>query len=1028
MKIMNVNHTRTPILVALLTLIIVSAMSYSSYIGRDFAVRYAPLIDAAMEIKLEATTAHLWFEELMSGDRVVRIEDIWKHIDQSRWYAQAMLEGGENEEGHFVPLQDPILRKNIKQTIEGIDTFRDIALQRWEVQSNSGVGSDIDQRFDKAFEDFIASADNVETALQKAMGEQLQQYKIEQYLLILLIIIIGILIGGILYRYDRQRINDIVLLQNKEENLRITLNSIGDAVIVTDNLGKITRMNPKAINLTGWTETQAIGLDLALVFNIFHAITNEVANNPVAEALKTRRVVELANHTVLLSKTGERFHISDSAAPIFRTKNKSEDILGVILVFQDVTRQYQLREDLENNQQVLLEERAVLRGIINSTPDLIFCKDPEGLYLRCNEAFEHFFDAPESEIKGKTDYDFVPPEMAEFFRNKDKSMLKTNSPQINEEAVIYPDGSEILLETLKTPLKNAAGNTLGILGISRNITQQRQSEDRLRITGQVFDSSNEGIFVTDLDNNIIEINHAFSKITGYCKDEVIGKSPRLLSSGLQSADFYKQLWQAVNTGGSWSGEILNRRKNGETYHQSLSISTIKNEQGEIQKHIAVMADINESKKAQEHIQFLAQHDVLTGLPNRALLTDRLQQAILTAERNSLHVAILYLDLDRFKFVNDSLGHDTGDALLIEVANRLTTKVREEDTVARTGGDEFTILLLSSDAQGAAHVAKNLIDSISEPFKINDHELYVTLSVGISLYPENGDNGQTLRQKADTAMYRAKNSGRGQYQFFTEEMQTEMLRRIELENALRFALERNQFALVYQPQVDISTSKIIGCEALIRWKHSEKGYISPVDFIPIAEETGLINTVGDWVLSTATQQLKQWISRGYPDFVMAVNISGVQFSDPKLVTNIENHLKRHDIPAHNLEIEITESIAMKDIELTLKQLNEISTLGVLISLDDFGTGYSSLSYLKKFPINKLKIDQSFIFDMLKDKDSESIVDTVISLAKSLGLESIAEGVETKEHMDSLKSKGCNQIQGYYFSKPIPAEQFIQLLES
>jgi len=361
-------------------------MSYSSYLGRDFAVRYAPLIDAAMEIKLEATTAHLWFEEIISGDRVVQIEDIWKHIDQSRWYAQAMLDGGENEEGRFVPLQDPILRQSIKQTIKGIDDFQGIAHQRWEEQSKSGIGSDIDQRFDKAFKDFIISADTVETELQKAMKKQLQEYKIEQYLLILLTTLIGILVGGVLYRYDRQRIGHIVLLQNKEENLKITLNSIGDAVIVTDNLGKITRINPKAVELTGWTQKQAKGLDLALVFNIFHTVTNEPANNPVTEALKTRRVVELANHTILLSKTGERFHISDSAAPIFKANNKSEDILGVILVFQNVTHQYQLRENLENNQKILLEERAVLRGIINSTPDLIFCKDPEGLYLRCNEA------------------------------------------------------------------------------------------------------------------------------------------------------------------------------------------------------------------------------------------------------------------------------------------------------------------------------------------------------------------------------------------------------------------------------------------------------------------------------------------------------------------------------------------------------------------------------------------------------------------------------------------------------------------
>lgn len=701
--------------------------------------------------------------------------------------------------------------------------------------------------------------------------------------------------------------------------------------------------------------------------------------------------------------------------------DRNSDSIVFVAITSDITQRRLTEKTLE-------EERSILRNIIDSTPDLIFLKDTEGTYLRCNKAFESFFGSPESNITGKTDFDFVDAETAQFFRDKDSSMMAKGISQINEETVIYPDGHEVLLETLKTPFKNASGQVLGLLGISRDITQQRKSEQDLHIAGKVFESSNEGIIVTDADNNIIKVNPAFSAITGYSAEEIIGKNPRILSSGLQSVEFYQQLWEALHIEGSWTGEIWNRRKNGETFPQWLSISTVKDSEGEIQQYIAMMSDITEAKESQKRIAFLAHHDVLTQLPNRALLSDRIHQALLTAERNSQKVALLFLDLDRFKYINDRLGHSIGDELLIEVTQRLTGHVREEDTVSRTGGDEFTVLLINTDEKGAAHVAQNLIDSISQSFKIEGNELYITLSIGISLYPDNGHDEQILNQKADTAMYRAKHGGRNQYQFFTEEMHTEMVHKIELENHLRFALDRNELELVYQAQVDINTHKIIGCEALLRWNHPKKGYISPVEFIPIAEETGLINSIGDWVLHSTTEQLQQWIMAGYPHFIMAVNLSSLQFSNIDLVTNIQTILKQRNIPENNLEIEITESIAMKDIDLTTTQLHALSDAGILISLDDFGTGYSSLSYLKKFPIDKLKIDQTFIFDMLDDEDDGAIVDAVITLAQSLGLETIAEGVETKEQMEALRMKGCNQIQGYYFSKPIPAEQFSQLLDN
>ena len=402
------------------------------------------------------------------------------------------------------------------------------------------------------------------------------------------------------------------------------------------------------------------------------------------------------------------------------------------------------------------------------------------------------------------------------------------------------------------------------------------------------------------------------------------------------------------------------------------------------------------------------------------------QALISAERHRQKLALLYLDLDRFKFINDSLGHAIGDQLLIKVAERLSQQMREEDTVCRTGGDEFIILLPDTDADGAGHVAQKLVENITTPFEIDGNQLFVTVSIGISIYPDNGEDAESLNKHADTAMYRAKQAGRNQYQFFTAEMHSQIVHKLELEHALRFALARNELSLVYQPLVDIKLNKITGAEALIRWNHPELGSISPLEFIPIAEETGMINPIGQWILHTAIAQCKQWVDAGHRDLLIAINLSAVQFNNPLLVTMINTILHEHQLPADNLELEITESVAMINIDLTIKQLKSLADAGIRLSLDDFGTGYSSLNYLKKFPINKLKIDQSFVFDMLTDEDDEAIVDAVITLARSLGLKTLAEGVETLEHLRVLNNKGCDFMQGYLFSKPVPAEPFFNLL--
>lgn len=441
-----------------------------------------------------------------------------------------------------------------------------------------------------------------------------------------------------------------------------------------------------------------------------------------------------------------------------------------------------------------------------------------------------------------------------------------------------------------------------------------------------------------------------------------------------------------------------------------------------------ISDITERKQTEEHIQWLAHFDLLTGLPNRPLLNDRIKSAISMAQRNHTQLAVLFLDLDHFKNVNDTLGHHAGDQLLIEVAKRLQEVVRDEDTVSRLGGDEFVLLLPSTDAKGAAHVAEKLLWAIAQSYQIEQHELTVTPSIGVALYPGDGEDFEILCRRADIAMYRAKCDGRNNFRFFTAEMQASSARNMQLENALRRALERNQLYLHYQPQMGLRDGRIVGAEALLRWKHPELGVISTAEFIPIAEDSGLILPIGEWVLRNATTQLKRWIDNGMEPMAVAVNLSAVQFHNtglPQLITQI---LEEADLPPEYLELELTEGVAMDDPLAAIAVMDKLHELGIRMSIDDFGTAYSSLSYLKRLQVYKIKIDQSFVRDITIDQEDKAIVDAIISLARSLGLKTIAEGVETEQQLTFLRDRGCHEIQGYYYSKPLPADEFEAFVRS
>lgn len=550
-----------------------------------------------------------------------------------------------------------------------------------------------------------------------------------------------------------------------------------------------------------------------------------------------------------------------------------------------------------------------------------------------------------------------------------------------------------------------------------------QNEESLRLSATVFEHSVEGIVITDPEANIVDVNRAFSEILGYSRDEVMGQTPKLWQSGRHDKEFFRVMWASLIETGQWRGELWNRRKDGSVFPEWLTINDVRDDHGNLTHYIGIFSDISQIKQSQEQIDFLAHHDPLTELPNRLLFHERLEHAIHHASRHRSELAVIFVDLDRFKQINDGLDHVHGDLLLQKVAKRLKNSIRRHDTLARIGGDEFIILLEAIDKSEAIGLTVQKISSaFDKSFLVKDNELSITASIGVAIYPPDGEDAETLIRNSDTAMFRAKELGRNNYQFYTESLTLNTLQRVAMENNLRKALEREEFNLVYQPQIELTSGKIIGAEALLRWNNKQFGSVSPARFIPLAEETGLIHSIGKWVLNMACRQAEQWISDGLDLQYIAVNVAGQQIQKGELVNDVTQALANSRLAPERLELEVTESFIMEDPEFTIEQLSILRDIGVAMSIDDFGTGYSSLSYLKRLPVNKLKIDQSFVRDIPDDRDDMAITDAVIRMGQSLGLSVIAEGVETEIQKNFLIEHGCVNGQGYLFSKPIDAIEF------
>ncbi len=578
------------------------------------------------------------------------------------------------------------------------------------------------------------------------------------------------------------------------------------------------------------------------------------------------------------------------------------------------------------------------------------------------------------------------------------------------------------VEHLSTAIHDMVGK------LTSEINQRRSAEDALRLSAKVFESNSEAIMVTDAARNIVMVNRAFTEITGYAQEEVLGKNPRFLKSGRQSDSFYRTFFESLDTNDSWRGEIWNKRKNGEVFPEWVTLSVLRDAQGTVTHYIAIYLDITERKKEEERIQYLANYDVLTDLPNRYLLNDRLEQSITLAQRHQTKLAVMFIDLDHFKNINDSLGHDVGDELLKLVAQRLKVCLRRSDTIARQGGDEFVALLGDLDSEDeVTFVAEKMIESLLAQFTVGEHQLSVTPSIGVSIYPDDGDTSVQLLRNADLAMYRAKSAGRNRFEYYKPEMNVKAVQRLQLENDLRVAIAKEQLALYYQPKVNVASGDVVGMEALLRWNHPSLGFISPALFIPVAEESGLINEIGDWVLRQAALQVRIWQSQEYRIVPIAVNLSARQFSQKDFAGKVKQIVRDAGIDPAFVELELTESMLMDMGDNSLSMMNQLNESGFALHLDDFGTGYSSLSRLKLLPMKALKIDQSFVRDIATDENDESIVSATVVLAHAMEMKVVAEGVETQEQLDFIRDLQCEEYQGYLFSRPLPANEVVRFLK-
>ena len=660
------------------------------------------------------------------------------------------------------------------------------------------------------------------------------------------------------------------------------------------------------------------------------------------------------------------------------------------------------------------------RLLYEQSPVAYHSLDTAGRIIEVNPCWQQLLGYDREEVTGRWIGDFLAPDQWPLFEIQFAEFKATGLLRDAKLDFLHRTGRRIPVMVEGQISHSPEGEFQQTHCVLYDLAERQRAEERQRLAGAVFDAARESIIVTDSSGAIVAVNPAFTKISGYREAEVLGKNPRLLQSGRQSDAFYAAMWETLKREDSWHGEFWNRRKGGDLYVALVTLSAVRDMAGRLTYYVCIATDITRQKETEQHIERLAYYDALTGLANRALLIQRVEQALARQRCESL--ALLFVDIDRFKEINDSLGHTGGDALLLAATVRLRGLLRETDTACRLGGDEFVLLLPGKDHAGARQVADLLLAAFRRPFIVAGHNLRATVSIGIALYPQDGARFTDLLKNADAALHRAKQEGRNTYLFYVQEMNVAALERLVLESELRQAIDRGQLAAYFQPKVHLSDGSLAGAEALVRWLHPVHGLIPPGRFIPVAEASDLIVALGNWMLEAVCQQQAIWREAGLPPLTVAVNLAARHFRDPGLIQHIQTLLAVHGLNPDALELELTESTLLEAGAQTGETLAVLKQLGVGLAIDDFGTGYSSLGYLKRIPITALKIDQSFVRDLVHDADDRTLAATIIALGHGLGLSVVAEGVETAEQRQILLDQGCNLAQGYYFGRPMPADQF------